>query len=154
MKGEWTPDAVQEGFIQAWESLRRMPDREKGWMRSGTSSLWRQVQREWGAYSQDAEDVRLTLGLRAVEVDQMEEALQWLELLRPEDRKLVGAVLPVLAKGYSRIPWGRIKARRGLEGKPDTLKKRYRRALDMIAAALNTGIDLTNSKSRQEIVQG
>lgn len=154
MKREWTPDAVQEGFVQAWESLRRLPDREAAWMRSGTSSLWRQVQREWGAYSPDSDDVRLTLGLRTVEVDQMEAALGWLELLRPDDRRLIGAVLPMLARGYSRIPWGRIKARHGFEGSPDAIKKRYRRAMQMVAAALNTGIDLTNSKSRSEIVRG
>ncbi len=133
----WTHEAVEERLIEAWLLLHRMPDREAAWMRQTVMSLWRQVKREWDSYSQDSEDVRLLLGARAVEVDRMNEALDWLGHVRPIDRKLVGLVIKIKARGYGEVPWTLIRARLGWDVSADACRKRYGRAIHAIALKLN-----------------
>jgi hypothetical protein len=133
----WTYEAVEERLIEAWLLLHRMPDREAAWLGQTVMSLWRQVRREWGAYSQDGDDVRLTLGARAAEVDRMDEALDWLGHVRPIDRKLVGLVIKIKARGYGEVPWALVRAKLGWEVSADACRKRYGRAIYGISHKLN-----------------
>lgn len=133
----WTYEAVEDRLIEAWALLHRMPDREAAWLGQAVMGLWRQVKREWDAYSQDSDDVRLTLGARAAEVDRMDEALGWLDHVRTIDRKLVGLVIKVKARGYGEVPWVLIRAQLGWEVTPDACRKRYGRAIYAIAYRLN-----------------
>lgn len=132
----WTFEAVEERLIEAWVLLHRMPDREAAWLGQAVMGLWRQVKREWDAYSQDSADVRLTLGARAAEVDRMDEALDWLRHVRGVDRKLVGLAIKMKAAGHE-PSWVAIRAKLGWGVSPDACRKRYARAIYIIAHKLN-----------------
>lgn len=133
----WTFAAVEERLVEAWEFLGRMPDREAGWLKVGVSSIYRAIVREWNDYWQ-TDDKPVRLGLRTAEVDRMNEALDWLEHVRPADRKLVGFVLQALARGHADPPWGGLCRPMGWGGHPDALRKRYSRAITRICHAENS----------------
>lgn len=134
--GFWTYEAVEERLVEAWGFLARLPDREAAWLRVGVSSIYRSVVREWNDYWQ-TDDKPVRLGLRSAQVDRMDEAMGWLDHVRPADRRLIGLVLHVLSHGYSEPPWKGLCAPMGWGGHPDALRKRYSRALAHIAAMLN-----------------
>lgn len=132
----WTFDAVEARLVEAWGFLGRMPDREAAWLRGGVSSIYRSIVREWNDYWQ-TDDKPVRLGLRSAEVDRMNEALGWLDHVRPADRKLVGFVLQALARGYSDPPWRGLCRPMGWGGHSDALRKRYSRSITRIAHVLN-----------------
>lgn len=142
----WTFETVEARLIEAWGYLLRLPDRERAWLSSGTMGLWRQAgtsEREaWANYRIDGADyhadaVRPSMGLTVAQVTRMDEALGWLDHVRPVDRKLVGHALRVRAAGYSAVPWEKIRRELRWDAAADTLRKRYGRALYRIGAALN-----------------
>ena len=109
-------EAVQERLVEAWGFLRRMPDREAGWIREpGASGIYQrgQLSRQelWAQYKVDSDDYdrdqRPTLpGLRSHEVDRMWEALGWIDaVVEPRDRKLLGVVLGQLSRDNARPAW-------------------------------------------------
>lgn len=140
-------DDVGERLVEAWDFMWRMPDREAGYVRAGSvSSLYRlfQLSRQeaWALYRIDGDDydrdaLPKPLPLRAAEVDRMNETLAWVEWVDERDRKLVGMVLSYLHRGAARPPWRAIAKRMGWAGHPDTLSKRWSRALAKIAMKLN-----------------
>jgi hypothetical protein len=126
------------GIVEAWQLLARMPDRETGWLSSGTSSLWRMVTRDLGTEGAIAAGEEPTLpGLTTREVDRMNETLEWLQHTPERDRKLVGLALHQLARGAKRVNWRSILPRLGLKRGSDGLRMRYGRALNRICVALN-----------------
>lgn len=145
--GSITFEGVQERLVEAWGFLRRMPDREAGWLMDVRASsiyergqLSRQELRE--LYQIDSADYdRDALprmpGLRSVEVDRMEQALGWMGWVDARDRKLVGIVLGQLERGSSRPAWASAAKSLGSTVEPDTLRKRYSRAITRIAMKLD-----------------
>lgn len=144
-----TFDAVEARLVEAWGFLRRMPDPEAAWLRSpGASTIYArgQLSRQelWAAYQIDSADydrdqLPKLPGLRSAEVDRMEETLGWLEWVEPRDRRLVGVVLAQLDRGETRPSWQAARTKLGGGIEPDTLRKRYGRALNAIAVRLSNG---------------
>lgn len=145
--GSVTFEGVQERLVEAWGFLRRMPDREAGWlMDARASSIYQQGQLSrhelWELYQIDGteydRDASPTLpGLRSVEVDRMDQALGWMAWVDARDRKLVGIILSQLERGASRPAWASAAKVLGSTVEPDTLRKRYARAITTIAAKLD-----------------
>lgn len=145
---DWTFDRVVERMVEAWGFLWRMPDREAGWLRDvQASSIYSrgQISRQdlWALYQIDSDDYDRDAmpklpGLRTAEVDRMDEALGWVEWVDPAHRRLVGMVLQSMHRGdEAQVPWGRIAKRIGWAGHPDTLSKRWSRAVTRIAQRLD-----------------
>lgn len=148
--GRITFDSVVERLVEAWGFMWRMPDREAGWLRGRLSSAIYERgvltrQEAWALYQLDGDDYdRDALpklpGLRTAEVDRMEEALGWVEWVEPAHRQLVGLVLQSMHRGQdAQVPWTRIARRMGWAGHPDTLAKRWSRAVFRIAQRLDRG---------------
>lgn len=132
-----TFDLVQERLVEAWGYLLRMPDREKGWQR--IKAMWPDVRRhnangDYGDTEPDAKPKQP--GLRTAEVDDMEEALGWVEWVPTQHRILIGVVLGQLQR-IDRPDWTWIAAQ--IEGRPepDACRMRYSRALTRICERLN-----------------
>jgi hypothetical protein len=145
--GAVTFDLVEERLVEAWGFLRRMPDREAGWLMDARASsiyqrgqLSRQellelYQIDGTEYDRDAAP---TLpGLRSAEVDRMDQALGWMAWVDARDRKLVGIILGQLDRGASRPAWSSAAKAIGSTVEPDTLRKRYSRAITRIATKLD-----------------
>jgi hypothetical protein len=128
-------------LIEMWGFLRRTPDREAGWMRAKV--MWPEIMRHnaFGDYGDMEVDAPRRLpGLRAVEVDRMDEALSWMAWVNPRDRKLVGVVLSQLDRDQARPSWLSAARAIGWGGHPDTLAKRYGVALSTITSKLAKGL--------------
>ena len=140
-------DDVGERLVEAWDFMWRMPDREARYVHaSSVSSLYSRFQlsrsEAWALCRIDSDDYDKDAlpkppPLRSAEVDRMNETLAWVEWVDERDRKLVGMVLAYLHRGWARPPWRSIAKRMGWGGHPDTLAKRYSRALSRIAMKLN-----------------
>ena len=138
---------VEERLVEAWGFLRRMPDREAGWLMDARASsiyqrgqlsrqeLWELYQVDGDNYDRDA--LPRLPGLRSVEVDRMEQALGWMGYVDARDRKLVGIILGQLDRGASRPAWASAAKAMGSTVEPDTLRKRYARAITRIATKLD-----------------
>ncbi len=138
---------VEERLVEAWGFLRRMPDREAGWLMDARASsiyqrgqlsrqeLWELYQVDGDNYDRDA--LPRLPGLRSVEVDRMDQALGWMGYVDARDRKLVGIILGQLDRGASRPAWASAAKALGSTVEPDTLRKRYARAITRIATKLD-----------------
>lgn len=143
-----TFERVQERLVEAWGFLRRMPDREAGWLKDRRASpiyqrgqltrqeLWEQYKVDSDDYDRDQQP---TLpGLRAYEVDRMWQALGWIEAaVEQRDRKLLGVVLGQLNRDHARPAWLSAARAIGWGGHPDTLAKRYSRAITAICVHID-----------------
>jgi hypothetical protein len=145
--GRITFEGVVERLVEAWGFMWRMPDREAGWLRAPSAGAIYQRgqlsrQELWALYQVDSDDYdRDALpklpGLRTAEVDRMEEALGWVEWVDPAHRRLVGMVLQSMHRGDdAQVQWTGIAKRLGWAGHPDTLAKRWSRAIFRIAQRL------------------
>ncbi len=67
----------------------------------------------------------------------MEQALGWMGYVDARDRKLVGVILGQLDRGASRPLWVAAAKTLGSTVEPDTLRKRYARAITRIATKLD-----------------
>jgi hypothetical protein len=134
---KYTFRLVEDRLIEAWQMLMRLPDREAGWLSSGTMSVWRMVTREVGdAAADDAPMARTSLTSR--EVDRMNETLAWLDLAEEGERKLIGLAIRQLASGASRVRWRELNRHFGrTRGTGELLRKRYSRAIMKICMRLN-----------------
>lgn len=135
----WTFRQVEDRLVEAWDFLCRLPDREAGWLRLSISGLWQQIIRQQADYRDGSFAAAPRVGLRAVEVDRMDEALGWLDMVRPADRMVIGHALPWLSRGAVEVPWMQIAADMGWAGTPDALRMRYGRAVARIAMGLSRG---------------
>jgi hypothetical protein len=142
----WSFDDVQERLVEAYGFLRRLPDREQGWLKTATMSLWQQVnatagmtaveQAEWRLYR--AGDAPRLPGLTRDEVERMEATLRWLEWVQPEQRKVVHMAVGQLASGrQSRIAWGSLASDPTCPGSADKLRMAYNRSVTRICNRLN-----------------
>lgn len=133
-----TFDDVQARLVEAWGYLLRMPDREAGWHR--IKAMWPDMRRHhrFGDYGDMDPDARPKQpGLSTDEVDQMAEALGWVEWVRERDRKLIGLVLGQLQR-VAHPEWPAIARQMDPSRSPDAFRKQYARALTRICMRLNS----------------
>ena len=146
---------VEERLVEAMLTCWRNPDRERGWMRQ--RSAWPEITRDVlaGDYDDRGGDLAsATLkpaSLTRLEVAEMEEAFGWVEVLAPDDRKLVGLVLTRLARGAREVPWRRLLGEMGLSRGVDGLRKRYGRAMTKVCGRANASISVDQRWSRGEM---
>ena len=142
----WSFDDVQEHLVEAYGFLRRLPDRERGWLKTATMSLWQQVSATAGMSAIEQAEYRLHRagdpprmpGLTCAEVEQMEATLRWLEWVPVEQRKVVHLAVAQLALGrQSRIAWGSLASDPTLPGSADRLRMAYNRSITRICNRLN-----------------
>ena len=138
----WTFAAVEERLVEAWDFLQRLP------MGGGSSFAkdgpWSQIMRDPLVDYVDRDEIREREargrgGLRSIEVDRMNEALGWIDLVPAKGtlRRIVGVVIEQLARGGSQVDWREVKRRAADKNSPDALRKSYARCIATIAAALN-----------------
>ena len=136
---------IEERLVQAMLIYWRNPDRERGWqqLRSG----WPDVLREVSAGDYDARggdqsssDVAIRpAALTRLEVAEATEAFDWLDIIDPKDRKLIGLAIAALARGAKQIPWMHLRKPMGVTRGADGLRKRYERALGEVCRSVNGG---------------
>jgi len=132
---------VEDRLVEAVLTCWRTPDRERGWHQ--LRSAWPEISRDPLLGDYDARggdgtssDVPMRLASQTrEEVAEMEEAFDWLAVLDPDDRKLVGLAVAQLAAGKREISWVRMLRRMGLQHGADGLRKRYGRAIATICEA-------------------
>lgn len=149
---------VQERLIEAWAFQRAMPGLIGG-RATATDGPWRLVIRDRADMAEQAlaghELVSIARQtLRPDEVDRMDEALGWVQHVRPGDVRLLSLAIASLERGGHRIAWSEIAPRCGLKNKmgrplgPEALQMRYRRAIADIARALNGGNPFLSTSTR------
>ncbi|WP_246848039.1 hypothetical protein [Sphingomonas beigongshangi] len=140
-----TFDMVQERLVEAMITCWRLPDRERGLLRMRSKDgPWHLIMPDAadydggrGAAEQRADAVLRTAALTRSEVTEMEEAFGWVEMLTPNDRKLVALVIRQLARGGRQVAWRDLLRPMGLQRGADGLRMRYGRAINAICFAKN-----------------
>lgn len=124
MAEKWTEEMVEDRFREAAATMKRLPDVSV----QGFVSSWPPIIREfWEAYGWDVPKIRL--GPPTGEsIDRMDECLEWIRWLEPEQMRLVWA----RAEG---LPWKIILRRIGVSRA--TAWQRMDKALAKVAARLN-----------------
>lgn len=132
---------IERRLVSAAWTLRRLPDKERGFLRL-RNSVWPEGAPEPGDYP--GEDIgyfasRKRGRISAPEIDAMQPALDLLTLLPDvQDRKILfWAAWHQNGEPQSRIPW--VKVRRSLDSNASrwTLKRRYAAGLKWLAALVN-----------------
>jgi hypothetical protein len=129
---------IERRLVCAAWTLRRMPDKERGFLRMRTS-IWAETKAAPGDYAPESEGYlasRKRGRIGAAEIDAMQPALDLLTLL-PDitDRKILfWAAWHQDGELQARIPWA--KVRRSLDAAASrwTLKRRYQAGLLWLAA--------------------
>lgn len=124
----WTRETVEKRLEEAATTLRFLPDpRASG--PKGFGSSWPDYVRDpWHAYGYHAARARIVPS--AAEISRMEECLEWLALLPPEDARIVW----LRATG---MRWGTLG--RALKCSRSTLWRRWVAALMTLTLRLNKG---------------
>ena len=144
----WTRDAVEARFVHWIETLKKLPDREAGWL-YGSATWWPKIRLSPAELFAQAVEAGSKPGLARpparpagpADIRAYEETSLWFHwITRPEDRRLVSAVAALKSR-RSRIDW---VAARHMARLPDlhytTLRRRYDAALDAVAARLNAAL--------------
>ncbi len=131
---------VEGRLVGATWTLRRMPDREKGFLHMRTM-MWPDAAAKAGTYApQDMTALQARRGVRLtpLEIDQMQPALDLLQLLPdPADRKLLfWASWHQDGELQVKIPWA--KVRRSMDSSLSrwTMKRRYDNGLRWLASII------------------
>lgn len=139
---------AEETMIEAWRLLQRLPDRERGWLRSGQRGAWFDMVKDRQAdYADHDAAPRLQLGRR--EVAKVERAflaeLCLAEAVPPAHLRLFATVIAAKA---GRLPggfkWQDIGARlygrswgtARCDATTDTLRSRYEACLGRVAVRM------------------
>ncbi len=131
---------LETRMVNAAWVLRRMPDREKGFLRL-RGAIWPETMPEPGTYprqSMSAFEARRRVRISASEIDTMQPTLDLL-LLLPDvsDRKLVfWAAWHQEGETGGRIPWVKVGRSLGSNLSRWTLKRRYSASLQWLAALI------------------
>lgn len=131
---------VEARLVNATWVLRRMPDRERGFLNMRTM-LWPESVSEPGSYPSvdiSSYEAKRRLRISAQEVDQMQPALDLLQLL-PDitDRQLLfWTCWHQDGEVQARIPWAKVRRSMGGTLSRWTMKRRYEAALLWIAALI------------------
>lgn len=131
---------VEERLVAATWTLRRTPDRERGFLHMRTM-MWPDTAAEAGTYAPPAMtalQARRNVRLSPQEIDQMQPALDLLQLLPdPADRKLVfWACWHQDGEVQVKVPWA--KVRRSMDSAQSrwTMKRRYANSLRWLASII------------------
>lgn len=131
---------IQHRLVAAQWVLRRMTDREMGWLYGADRAKWPAVRPDYHGGSDDIAVLKARLASRptAQEISDMQPALDMLQLLpHISDRKLVAAVAWHFEGDLgSKIYWDEVRP--WLRGRlatahPRTLKRHYDRSIDWLA---------------------
>lgn len=131
---------VQGRLVEAMLVAWRLPDREAGWHR--IKAMWPDIRRHtwFGDYGDTDPDARPAPSpLTRMELADMDTAFAWLDVVKADDRKLIGLALRALARGESRVPWRRLLKPMGLSIGAHGLRKRYSRAMMKVVERANGG---------------
>lgn len=134
---------VEERLVEAMLVMRRLSDREAGWLRVKAS--WPDIVREHEAGDYDARgylgnssDIPLKpLPATRRDIAEMEEAFAWVLAAKERDRRLIALAIGALARGEKRVPWGKLLRPMGLKLGQHGLRKRYDRAMHLVVKAAN-----------------
>jgi len=131
---------VEARLIAATWTLRRLPDRERGFQRM-RGSLWPEMQADGATYAAEGLtnfQARLRARPTAAEIDAMQPTLDLLLLLPDvEDRRIVYfACHHQDGEAGGRIPWARVRRASGLNLSRWTFKRRYEAALRWLASLI------------------
>ncbi len=138
-KEELTP-RVEARLVNAAWVLRRLPDKEKGFLHMRTM-LWPESVAEPGMYpvlDMSSFEARRRVRISAAEIDNMQPALDLLQLL-PDitDRQLLFWVCwHQEGEVQARVPWAKVRRSMGGNLSRWTLKRRYEGALLWLAALI------------------
>jgi hypothetical protein len=132
-----TFEDVQEEMIAALQGWRRMPDRERNWLRS--RAHWPEILRHtyFGDYSDEEQPEPRPLPLTRAQVKRMNEVSEWLRFAPEADRQLVVLALAQLAAGRKRVSWTRVRRKMNAEVGTRALGQRFTRAISSIAKGVN-----------------
>lgn len=132
---------VQERLVEAMLCAWRLPDREAGWQR--VKAMWPDVWRHEHFGDHPGNDVAQVplrpAALTRADIAEMEEAFDWLSVVKAADRKLVGLAITALARGEKQVPWLRLLKAMGLKRGAHGLRKRYSRAMVKVCVRANGG---------------
>lgn len=131
---------IEARLVSATWTLRRLPDRERGFQRL-RGSLWPDTLPDGTSYAApglSSFQARLRARPTAAEIDTMQPMLDLLLLLPDaEDRRLVFfACHHQDGETGGRIPWARVRRSSGLNLSRWTFKRRYEAALRWLAALI------------------
>ena len=135
---------VEERLVEAMLAMRRMSDREAGWLR--VKACWPDIVREDSRGDYDARGVDMgppplrPLPASRRDIAQMEEAFGWVMAVKPEDRKLIGLAITALAQGQKQVPWMQLRKPMGVKLGAHGLRKRYGRAMHLVVRQANATI--------------
>ncbi|NVJ69675.1 MAG: hypothetical protein HWE08_04935 [Alphaproteobacteria bacterium] len=128
---------LENWMITACWTLRRLPDREAGFLRL-RGALWPETAPEAGTYagtSVTSFQARRRVRISAEEIDRMQPTLDLL-LLLPDvaDRRLLfWAAWHQEGEVLARIPWAKVRRSLDLSASRWTLKRQYQGALEWLA---------------------
>lgn len=138
----WTFEMVEERLVEAVEFLDRVV--ANGRFPFAKDGPWSQVMRDRLVDYVDVDDLRergarVRGGLRAAEVDRMEETLNWIRFVpaRANLRRLVGCVAIYRSQGGSQVDWLEVKRRMATGDSPDALRMAYSRCIQRICQRLS-----------------
>jgi hypothetical protein len=164
MLGEgWTWRLVEGRLIEAAELWRRSPSAAVSPGRSSpfaSDGPWELLTRraragsDWESWRREIEDAAVAAardkgafaasagwmrgGLNTIEVARRDEASEWLALVPEADRLLVIAAIWHQAMTGQRVDWMRMKRAAGVSYGAEGVRKRFVRALTVVADALNS----------------
>lgn len=131
---------VETRLVSAAWVLRRLPDRESGFRHMRTM-LWPESVAEAGTYPAldvSSFEARRRLQISAKEIDEMQPALDLLQLL-PDvaDRRLLfWACWHQDGEIQARLPWAKVRRSMGVSLSRWTMKRRYESSLRWLAALI------------------
>jgi hypothetical protein len=135
---------VEARLIEALRVLWRLGDREAGWLR--VKAFWPDIVRETHVGDHDARGGDMVApALRPLpatrrDVVRMEESMEWVLAVKPEDRRLIGLAIGALARGAGAVPWMALRRPMGVKLGAHGLRKRYGRAMRLVVQAANAGL--------------
>ncbi|MFZ2995938.1 hypothetical protein [Sphingobium sp.] len=135
---------VEERLVEAMLVMRRMSDREAGWLR--VKACWPDIVREDDRGDYDARGVDMTapaprpLPATRRDIAEMEEAFAWVLAAPDRDRRLIALAITCLANGAKAVPWMQLRKPMGVKLGAHGLRKRYGRAMHCVVIAANARI--------------
>jgi hypothetical protein len=132
-----TFDDVQEEMVEALRGWRRMPDRERSWLRS--RSHWPEIfrHRAFGDYADEEQPEPKPLPLTRAQIARLHEVGEWLRFAPEADRQLIALALAQLAAGRKRVSWTHVRRKMNAEVGTRALGQRFTRGLAKIVEAVN-----------------
>jgi len=148
-------DYVEDRLIDATLVHEAMPDREAGWLRSGTRSTMPETlkERETAYYEDFLEEAGVDRrppptvlnDLTQRRIDLAYDCMGWTLFAKPNERKIIGAVILMKTRGINPPRWGQIhkKIAPGYRSR-QTVINHYKLGMGRIVDELNKKIRLTN----------